>query len=239
MRQLAPDPLDRVKRWEAPGGRPVLKAYRDGAGKWTIGFGTTQGVTAGMVITEAQAEAMLQRDIAAACMCVEQAVIVPLTDNQFGALVSLVYNIGRTAFLNSTLLKKLNAGDFEAVPMQFMRWTKITDPETGKKVVSNGLVNRRSAEVGLWSAGAFVPSADVDVVSPQRTASAIARTPEVIGAVVGGGAGITAVGAVLNESASSLRAVSDGSAIFSMIVLLVVLVGLGLTVYGVIRRGRA
>jgi hypothetical protein len=69
---------------------------------------------------------------------------VPLTQNQFDALVSLVYNIGQTAFSNSTLLKKLNAKDYQGAADQFLRWNK------GGGKVMKGLVRRREAERALF-----------------------------------------------------------------------------------------
>ncbi len=79
---------------------------------------------------------------------VEKAVYVDLSDEQFGALV----NIGIAAFQNSTLLKKLNKGDYESVPIELQKWTRAG----GKRL--KGLVHRRAAEAGLWAKGAFVSS---------------------------------------------------------------------------------
>ncbi|EJF81752.1 hypothetical protein MCS_00177, partial [Bartonella doshiae NCTC 12862 = ATCC 700133] len=75
-----------------------------------------------------------------------------LSDEQFGALVSFCYNVGIAAFQNSTLLKRLNRGDYEAVPTELQKWTKAS----GKRL--QGLVHRRVAEAGLWAKGAYVSS---------------------------------------------------------------------------------
>jgi lysozyme len=91
---------------------------------------------------------------------VEDAVQVTLNDNQFAALVSFCFNVGEGAFRGSTLLKKLNAGNFDAVPSELARWNKV-----GKNV-SAGLTNRRAAEAGLWVKGAHVSSNYIEPSAP-------------------------------------------------------------------------
>ena len=126
----------------------------------TIGYGQTRrngkAIQLGETITKAEALIWLKAELARVAGVVERLVKVPVTDNQFGALVSFTYNVGDDAFAKSTLLKKLNAGDYEAVPAQLARWNK----NDGK--VMPGLVNRRAAEAGLWAKGEFVSSAPVD-----------------------------------------------------------------------------
>lgn len=124
-----------------------LKAYKCPAGIWTIGYGDTENVKQGMIITEAEADARLSNRLNKDfCPAVERLVKVKINDNQFSALVSLVYNIGVGAFEKSTLLRKLNAGDFAGAAEQFDRWNKA-----GGKVL-NGLVKRRAAERKLFEA---------------------------------------------------------------------------------------
>ena len=132
-----------------------LQAYRDSVGIWTIGYGSTSNVKAGDTITEAQASARLIADLATAEGAVEKFITVPLNDNQFAALVSLTFNIGAEAFRRSTLRKKLNAGDYAAVPGQLALWVK------GAGKTLPGLVRRRKAEADLWNTPsiAAVPSA--------------------------------------------------------------------------------
>ncbi|WP_438721932.1 lysozyme [Bartonella rochalimae] len=101
---------------------------------------------------ERRAETMLLTDLRQYERAVEKAVYVDLSDEQFGALVSFCYNIGITAFQNSTLLKKLNKGDYESVPIELQKWTKAG----GKRL--KGLVHRRAVEVGLWAKSAYVSS---------------------------------------------------------------------------------
>lgn len=126
-----------------------LKSYTDAAGVLTIGYGHTSAagnpiVTRGLTITEAQAEKILATDLGQFEAAVERLVKVPLTDNQFSALVSFTYNVGVTSLTKSTLLKKLNKGDYEAVPSEMAKWVKAG----GKRL--QGLANRRMAEGNLW-----------------------------------------------------------------------------------------
>lgn len=121
-----------------------LSAYQDGGGVWTIGVGHTRGVTRGQVATEAQVDAWFAQDIASTVAGVRAAVKTPLNQNQFDALVSLAFNIGVGAFTESTLLRKLNAGDYQGAQLQFLRWNM----DNGKFV--QGLANRRRAEADLF-----------------------------------------------------------------------------------------
>ncbi|MFX5307886.1 lysozyme [Acinetobacter baumannii] len=126
-----------------------LNAYDDGVGVWTIGTGTTvypNGVKVkkGDACTAEQAKTYFKHDLAKFEKAVNESVIVPLSQNQFDALVSLTYNIGSGAFNNSTLLKKLNKGDYQGAADQFLVWNKA-----GGKVMK-GLVRRREAERALF-----------------------------------------------------------------------------------------
>ncbi|WP_438721449.1 lysozyme [Bartonella rochalimae] len=152
-RKISKNCLNYLKKWEGL----RLHAYRDASGIWTIGYGHTKKagkpiVFEGMVITERKAETILLTDLRQYEQAVEKAVYVDLSDEQFGALVSFCYNIGITAFQNSTLLKKLNKGDYESVPIELQKWTKAG----GKRL--KGLVHRRAAEAGLCAKSAYVSS---------------------------------------------------------------------------------
>lgn len=125
-----------------------LKAYDDGVGVWTIGYGTTivNGVKVkkGDTCTVEQAKSYMAQDLKKFESAVDTSVKVTITQNQFDALVSLAYNIGTGAFKSSTLLKKLNAKDFKGAAAQFDRWNRA-----GGKVMQ-GLVNRRAKERKLF-----------------------------------------------------------------------------------------
>jgi len=125
-----------------------LKAYDDGVGVWTIGYGTTivNGIKVkkGDTCTIEQAKSYMAQDLKKFESAVDTSVKVTITQNQFDALVSLAYNIGTGAFKSSTLLKKLNAKDFKGAAAQFDRWNRA-----GGKVMQ-GLVNRRAKERKLF-----------------------------------------------------------------------------------------
>jgi lysozyme len=136
-----------VKRWEGL----RLDAYQDVAGFWTIGYGHLirpgeRFHPYGPVkrITEAEAAALLQADMASARNAVAQYVRVPLTAGQRAALESLAFNIGSGAFASSTLVRKLNAGDYAGAAEEFARWNKA-----GGAVVQ-GLANRRADERAVF-----------------------------------------------------------------------------------------
>jgi lysozyme len=121
------------------------KAYLCPAGVWTVGYGTTEHVQPGDVVTQLEASELLRSDVQEAAAAVDDLVDVELTQNQYDALCSLIYNIGREAFKNSTLLKLLNAGkSAKDVGPQFDRWNK-----GGGRVLA-GLVKRRAVERDLF-----------------------------------------------------------------------------------------
>ena len=124
-------------------------AYLCPAGVWTIGYGTTvypggARVTQGDTCTEGQAQAWLQNDLAGAGAAVAREVKVDLTQNQFDALTSFVYNLGAGALQSSTLLRLLNEGDYAGAVAQFQFWVH------GGGRVLPGLVTRRAAEAELF-----------------------------------------------------------------------------------------
>jgi lysozyme len=126
-----------------------LKAYKDPVGIWTIGYGHTSAagepdVTEGLTITQDEAEEILKRDLVKYEKPVADMVKVPLSQHQFDVLVDFAYNAGVGNLKSSTLLKRVNAGDFDAVPNELMKWTKAK----GKELP--GLVRRRRAESEWW-----------------------------------------------------------------------------------------
>lgn len=123
-----------------------LTAYRCPAGVPTIGWGTTLGVTMGMTITKAQAEELFDKDLVKFEKAVERNVKVALNENQFSALVSFTYNLGEGNLKSSTLLRKINAGDFQGAAAEFAKWNKAS----GK--VLPGLTKRRADERALFLA---------------------------------------------------------------------------------------
>ena len=126
-----------------------LVAYDDGTGVWTIGCGTIRypngnAVKKGDICTDAQVDQYFSNDLVKFENSVNSLVKVPLTQNQFDALVSFSYNVGAANLAASTLLKKLNAKDYTGAANEFARWNKA-----GGKVM-NGLTKRRNAEMELF-----------------------------------------------------------------------------------------
>lgn len=121
-----------------------LTAYQDSVGVWTIGYGHTETARRGMVITQANADELLARDVAEHAAGVYKALQVKLEQHQFDAVASLAFNVGVNAVRNSTLLKMINRGDAKLAAAQFDRWNKA-----GGKVLA-GLTRRRAAERKMY-----------------------------------------------------------------------------------------
>lgn len=126
-----------------------LTAYQDSVGVWTIGYGWTQPVDgkpirAGMTIKQETAERLLKTGLVSYESDVSRLVKVGVTQGQFDAMVSFTYNLGARSLSTSTLLRKLNAGDYAGAADEFLRWNKA-----GGKVL-NGLTRRREAERALF-----------------------------------------------------------------------------------------
>lgn len=120
-------------------------AYQDSVGVWTIGYGHTKDVYEGQLAIKKTIERWLQEDLEEFESYVSKLVKVELNQNQFDALVAWTYNLGPTNLKESTMLRKLNYGDYESVPDEMRRWNKA-----GGEVL-NGLVRRRDAEANLFS----------------------------------------------------------------------------------------
>jgi len=146
LNQVSVDLIKSFEGWRA-------KAYPDpgtGGEPITIGYGHTTAagppsVHLGMTITQELGETILRNDLKKTCATVSGAVKTKINDNQFGALVSLCFNIGAGNFLKSTLLKKVNAKDFAGAALQFAAWNKAAGH------VMAGLTKRRAAEAALFS----------------------------------------------------------------------------------------
>ena len=132
--------IDLIKHFEGC----VLTAYKCPAGVWTIGYGHTKDVQPGDEWSEDHANHMLEVELEEYENYVSTAVTVPLSQNQFDALVSWVYNLGNGNLTSSTMLKVLNSGDYAGVPAQIKRWNKA-----GGKVLE-GLTRRRQAEADMF-----------------------------------------------------------------------------------------
>lgn len=125
-----------------------LEAYQDSVGIWTIGYGHTMGVKQGDACDQQQADDWLKADIRSAENCIDKSVTADLSQAEFDALCSFTFNLGCAALRNSTLLRKLNAGDYDGAALEFKKW----DHAGGKQLV--GLTKRRAAEAELFEATA-------------------------------------------------------------------------------------
>ena len=141
--------IDAIKEHEALRLTAYLPTKDD---VWTIGWGHTRTARQGMVITVAQAEALLRDDLAWVEDTIDALVKVPITQNQRDALGSLIFNIGRTSFSKSTVLRKLNAGDYRGAADAFLMWNKQRDRKTGQMNVLRGLTKRREQERAMFNA---------------------------------------------------------------------------------------
>ena len=117
-----------------------LKSYQDSVGVWTIGYGATRGIGPNMAITNEQAERMLMNDIARFEPELDRLAKVPLSQNQWDALMCFVYNLGAANLGLSTLLKLLNAKNYAGAAEQLLRWKKAAGQ------VLAGLIKLRAAE---------------------------------------------------------------------------------------------
>ncbi len=166
-----------------------LVAYRDSAGVWTIGWGHTgPEVVEGLVITLAQALFYLRLDAAHAVRRLElvltEAAIAALSEHQYAALISFVFNLG-VGDLPPKLLweiwRDIRAGRLDQVTTQMMRFDKIRDPATRQLEEVPGLVHRRTAEVVLWKSADVAAAAAViaaaPVQAPPSSVTRLADTP--------------------------------------------------------------
>jgi lysozyme len=143
-RQISAAGLEHIKHFE--GCR--LTSYYCVAARCTIGYGHAgPEVKPGMKITQERAEELLRQDLRHAEQAVAELVKVPLTDGQHAALVDFVFNLGREAFAQSTLLKLLNKRQYAEAGEQLMRWV-----HSGGQIIA-GLQRRRLAAREMWFSG--------------------------------------------------------------------------------------
>lgn len=174
-----------------------LKAYGDpasGGEPWTVGWGHTSAaglpkVTKSTVITAAEAETILASDLARVAEQVRKLVTVPLNDNQFGALVSFTFNLGAENLRTSTLLRRLNAGDYKAAAAELPRWNHAA----GK--VMAGLTRRRAAEQELF----LTPVAQPGIPVPDTLPPPASSTGKAVAAGTGVFAALAAAFAALSD----------------------------------------
>jgi len=166
MRQINREGLEIIKRFEGledgDSTTANIDPYVCPAGVWTIGWGhaisyngrhlrasnsSDKAIADSLYpggITLGQAESLLVSDTTNFALQIQNTVSVPLTDNQFSALVSFVFNVGIGNFMSSTMYRKLNSGDYLGAAQEFPKWRRA-----GGKIL-RGLVLRREAEQDLF-----------------------------------------------------------------------------------------
>lgn len=130
------------------------KPYTCSAGRLTIGYGHVIQPNESMkFVNKEKAEKILSDDVGKVEDELSKLITIPLKQNQYDAIVSLVFNIGINAFYRSTLRKRMNNREWNEIPKEISRWNKIS--VNGKKVVSPGLKNRREEEVKIFLTGKY------------------------------------------------------------------------------------
>ena len=147
-----------------------LRLYTDAAGYPTIGYGhwIPRGVQAPETCTLEQAEAWLEQDANVACQRVRQLVTVPMTQSQCDALTDFVYNLGGTALANSTMLRYVNAGDWQSAAQQCLLWNHAH--VNGQLVVLTGLTVRRQWEAARMLQDAQPQAQPLPNAQPKQSA---------------------------------------------------------------------
>ena len=156
--------LNLIRKWEGL----YLDAYLNSVGIWSIGYGTTEypdgkKVKQGDDISIQQARKFLQYKVDRVADEVNQLIRVALTQNQFDALVSFCYNVGITEFKYSSLLEKLNQGDYQSAAHEFSRWNKVMVNEV--KIILPDLVNRRDDEKNLFLSNNFISNNELSYLA--------------------------------------------------------------------------
>lgn len=231
MRQLSDDALADLKRWEGC----VLYSYDDAdpaspkrfvrssaglRGTLTIGYGHTTAVMPGQRIDQATAETLLRADLEPVEAAVERCIRVPLTDGQFGALVSFAFNLGHATTPDSPLSNiaaTLNKADYAGAIQRMQRYTKKR--EAGKLVDDDGLVNRRAAEAGLWARGTYVASASQPATTGTSTAREVITSTGTGRAAIG--VGLAGILGVIAQSGPVLAALGSLAPVVSITLVLV------------------
>ena len=171
---VSPAAIELIKRFEGF----HRTAAPIGDGRWAIGYGHTRSAREGAEVTEADAEALLGFDLVDVQAAVNDWTYTPLTQNQFDALVSFVFNIGLDAFRHSAVLRRVNEGALLQAACTMEMWRKADFD--GQRIVVDALIRRRAAEKALFLTPpeGFVaaPSA---VVRPQLDYDARAAVPRV------------------------------------------------------------
>lgn len=167
-------------------------------GKWSIGWGCTEGVTEGLIWTREEAEQAFREELSHFEAAVNRLVKVPISQNAYDACVSFAYNCGEGALAKSGLLKKLNKGDMQGAAREFGKWVN----SNGVKNVP-GLVRRRAEEAAMFlrpdavlqskNVGQPAPSMPQTVEAPAPVAAAVQSSRTVFGILTAFGAALVSL----------------------------------------------
>jgi len=218
-------------------------AYKDVAGRWTIGFGNTNSDYAreGVKIDKEKALELLMSDIQGAAMVVKRLCDVPPLQHQLDAMTSLCLNIGDGNFAKSSVIKYHNLRDFDTASKAFLMWDKFTDPVTKTLKVSNGLRRRRMIEAALYTQGNG-HSADHKPLRVKPKTKGLKKSRIIIGSSTA--AAGTIADQVINQIGSGIDSLAPLSIYLSFarwVVLFLTLAALGLVIYARIddhRKGK-
>jgi len=203
-----------------------VRSYRCPAGRWTIGYGHTHGVRSGETITPEEAEDLLRKDLQDCEAVVERMVKVDLTQNQFDALVSFVFNLGQGNFGSSTLLRTLNRGEYESAAEEFIRWNKAR--VDGELKALPGLTRRRTAEAALFEMDVELASegGDLPAQKPEQAETKpLGKSRTLFGLSMAG------LSTGINEATAQLQALTAYSDTLQVVFVVLTLIGIGIAVY--------
>lgn len=212
----------------------MVYPYKCSAGVLTLGYGATRNVFEDTVWTQEYCEQRLMIDLNEHAEAIHHYVTVPLTQNQYDALTSFIFNLGAGAFKSSTLLKKLNKSMYDEVPEQFMRWNKAR--VKGKLTPLAGLTRRRAAEAALFSADAELTTeegAPAMVQKPEATATKSLTKSKTMA-----GAGIAGLATTLNEVSGQIQGLVSYAPMLKTIFLVCAIGGISLAAYARFKDNR-
>jgi len=222
--------IDLIKKFEGlhrvqPDG--MVSAYRCPAGVWTCGFGSTYGVKSGTKWTTQDCEDRLRVDVKKFEDAVKRKVNVPLSQGQFDALVSWTYNLGEGNLAASTMLTKINKGQYEDVPSEMMKWNKARVNRVLQPLA--GLTRRRAAEAAIFSMDAALPS---DAHGPEMPQKVTADAPKSLAkSKTMAGVGLAGTATMLGELTPQLKMLIPYAESMKTIFLVVAIAGIGLAAY--------
>lgn len=225
-----------------------LKAYRDQAGIWTNGWGHTGAdVHPDQVVTVEQAQAWFDRDTdeaEAVVNALDAKRALKLTQGQFDALVGFEFNTGALSNPRNQITKLVVACRDDLVDDEMLRWCHVTDPATGKKVVSRGLKRRRLAEAEMFASAATtqgvvdLPAVESHMdatsvpVAPPTPAQSAAKSPAVQGGT------LASVSAVMVTATEQIKPLAEHSDTLRLVFVVLALAGVALAIYGAVRSHR-